>query len=186
MDCSLRVTCQQTSYRSKTWIVICVSNPCLTTVWGLLTSYTQATIHVVLRYEVCWQVTHRLQSISYSDMRFVDMLHADMDCSLRVTCQQTSYRSKTWIVICVSCQQTSYRSKTWIVVLTSYTQATIHVVLRYEVCWQVTHRLQSISYSGMRFVDMLPADYNPNLIPELDMDCSLCVTCQRTSYRSKT
>jgi hypothetical protein len=95
MDCSLCVTCKQTSYRSKTWIVVC----------GLLTSYTQITIHVLLWYEVCWQVTHRLQSMSYSGMRFIDKLQAYynpyMDCSLRVTCQQTSYQSKIWIVICV-------------------------------------------------------------------------------------
>jgi hypothetical protein len=110
--------------------------------------------HVLLRYEVCWQVTHRLQSTSYSGMRFVYKLHTDyypcMDCCLRVTCQQTSYQSKIWIIIClcVTCQQTSYRSMT-----------------RYEVCWQVTHRLQSISYSGMRFVDKLHTDYNLCLNP---------------------
>ena len=112
-------------------------NPCLTTVWGLLTSYTQATIHVVLRYEVCWQVTHRLQSMSYSGMRFVDKLHTDYNPCLTLV----------WGL------------------LTSYTQTTIHVLLRYEVCWQVTQRLQSMSYSGMRFVDKLHTDYNPCLTP---------------------
>ena len=112
-------------------------NPCLTPVWGLLTSYTQITIHVLLQYEVCWQVTHRLQSMSYSGMRFGDKLHADYNpCPTPVWC-----------------------------FLTSYTQTTIHVLLRYEVCWQVTHRLQSMSYSGMRFVDKLHADYNPCLTP---------------------
>jgi hypothetical protein len=59
-----------------------------------------------------------------------------MDCCLRVTC-----------------------------LLTSYTQITIHVLLRYEVRGQVTHRLQSMSYSGMMFVDKLHADYNPCLTP---------------------
>jgi hypothetical protein len=72
MDCRLRVTCQQASYRSKTWIAITHRlqsmsysgmrfvdklhadyNPCLTPVRGLLTRYTQITIHVLLRYEVC-------------------------------------------------------------------------------------------------------------------------------------
>ena len=110
-------------------------NPCLTPVWGSLTSYTHITIHVLLRYEVCWQVTHRLQSMSYSGMGFVDKL-------------QTYYNS---------CLTPVWGS------LTSYTQITIHVLLRYEVCWQVTHRLQSMSYSGMRFVDKLHADYNPCL-----------------------
>jgi hypothetical protein len=74
MDCSLYVTCQQTSYRSKTWISMSYSgmrfvdklhtdyNPCVTLVRGLLTSYTQTTIHVLLRHEVCGQVTHILQS----------------------------------------------------------------------------------------------------------------------------
>ena len=112
-------------------------NSCLTPVWGSLTSYTQITIHVLLRYEVCWQVTHRLQSMSYSGMRFVDKLHTDYN----------------------SCLTPVWGS------LTSYTQITIHVLLRYEVCWQVTHRLQSISYSGMRFVDKLHTDYNPCLTP---------------------
>ena len=112
-------------------------NPCLTLVWGLLTSYTQTTIHVLLRYEVRWQVTHRLQSMSYSGMRFVDKLHTDYN----------------------SCLTPVWGS------LTSYTQTTIHVLLWYEVCWQVTRRLQSISYSGMRFVDKLHTDYNPCLTP---------------------
>ena len=110
-------------------------NPCLTLVWGLLTSYTQTTIHVLLRYEVCWQVTRRLQSMSYSGMRFVDKLHADYNPCL----------TPVWGL------------------LTSYRQTTIHVLLRYEVCWQVTRRLQSISYSGMRFIDKIHADYNPCL-----------------------
>ena len=112
-------------------------NPCLTPVWGSLTSYTQTTIHVLLHYEVRWQVTHILQSMSYSGMRFVDKLHTDYN----------------------SCLTPVWGS------LTSYTQITIHVLLRYEVCWQVTHRLQSMSYSGMRFVDKLHADYNPCLTP---------------------
>jgi hypothetical protein len=63
-----------------------------------------------------------------------------MDCSLRVTCQQTSYRSKTWIVVCMD-------------------------LLWYEVRGQVIHRLQSMSYSGMMFVDKLHADYDPCLTP---------------------
>jgi hypothetical protein len=33
----------------------------------------------------------------------------------------------------------------------------------YEIRGQATHRLQSMSYSGMRFVDKLHADYNPCL-----------------------
>ena len=112
-------------------------NPCLALVWGLLTSYTQTTIHLLLRYEVCWQVTHRLQSMSYSGMRLVDKLHTDYNPCL----------TSVWGL------------------LTSYTQTTIHVLLRYEVRWQVTHRLQSMSYSGMRFVDTLHTDYNPCLTP---------------------
>ena len=147
-------------------------NPCRTPVWGLLTSYTQITIHILLWYEVCWQVSYsgmrfvdklhtdynpyltlvwglltsytqttihdyRLQSMSYSGMRFVDKLHADYDPCL----------TPVWGL------------------LTSYTQITIHVLLRYEVCWQVTRRLQSMSYSGMRFVDKLHTDYNPCLTP---------------------
>jgi hypothetical protein len=146
MDCSLRVTCQQTSYRSETWIVICVClrfvdklhadyNPCLIPVWGLLTSYTQTTIHVLLRFEVCWQVTHRLQSMAYSGLRFVDKLHADYHPCL----------TPVWGSV------------------TSYIQTIIHVLLWYEVCWQITHRLQSMSYSGLRFVDKIHTDYNPCL-----------------------
>jgi hypothetical protein len=144
MDCILRVSCQRTSHQSKTWIVVCVYhtdyNPCLTPVWGLFTSYTQTTIHVLLWYEVCWQHKNTLQSMSYSGVRFVDKIHADYNPCL----------TPVWGL------------------LTSYTQTTIHVLLQYEVRWQVTHRLQSMSYSGE------------------DMDCSLCVTCQRASYRSKT
>ena len=112
-------------------------NPCLTPVWGLLTSYTHTTIHLLLRYEVGWQVTHRLQSMSYSGIRFVDKLHADYN-----PCLTLVWGS-----------------------LTSYTQITIHVLLRYEVCWQVTYKLQSMSYSGMRFLDKLHTDYNPYLTP---------------------
>jgi hypothetical protein len=96
---------------------------------------------MVLRYEVRWQVTYRLQSMSYSDMRFVDKLHTDYN----------PCHTLVWGL------------------LTSYTQTTIHVLLRYEVRWQVKHRLQSTSYSGMKFVDKLHADYN-----------SLRVTCQRS------
>ena len=121
-------------------------NPCLTLVWGLLTSYTQTTIHVLLWYEVCWQVTHRLQFMSYSSMKFVDKLHTDYNPCL----------TSVWGL------------------LTSYTQTTIHVLLWYEVCWQVTRRLQSMSYSGMRFVDKLHTDYNP---------CLTLVWGLLTSYR---
>ena len=113
------------------------NNPCLTLIWGSLTSYTQTTIHVLLRYEVRWQVIHILQSMSYSGMRFVDKLHTDYNPCL----------TPVWGLV------------------TSYTQTTIHVLLRYEVRWQVTHRLQSMSYSGMRFVDKLQTDYNPCLTP---------------------
>ena len=147
-------------------------NPCLTPVWGLLTSYTQATIHVVLRYEVCWQVTHRLQSISYSGMRFVDKLHADYNpCLTPVWGLLTSYTQITihvllWYEVCWQdthrLQSMSYSGMRFV---TSYTQTTIHVLLRYEVRWKVTRRLQSMSYSGMRFVDKLHADYNPCLTP---------------------
>jgi hypothetical protein len=101
--------------------------PCLTLVWGLLESYTHITIHVLLRYEVCRQVTHRLQSISYSGMKLVDKLHTDYNPCLTLV----------WGL------------------LTSYTHTTIHILLWSEVCWQVTHRLQSMSYSGMRSVDKL-------------------------------
>ena len=127
-------------------------NPCLTPVWGLLTSYTQTAIHVLLRYEACWQVTRRLQSMSYSGMRFVDKLHTDYN----------PYLTLVWGL------------------LTSYTQITIHVLLRYEVCWQVTHRLQSMSYSGMRFVDKIHTDYNPCLTPVWGLLTSY------TSYTSYT
>ena len=110
-------------------------NPCLTPVWVSLTSYTQTT--VLLRYEVRWHVTHRLHSMSYSGMRFDDKLHTDYN----------PFLTPVWGS------------------LKSYKQTTIHVLLRYEVRWQVTHRLQSTSYSGMRFVDKLHADYNPYLTP---------------------
>ena len=130
-------------------------NPCLTLVWGLLTSYTQITIHILLRYEVCWQVTHILQSMSYSGMRFVDKLHADF--------QSMSYSGMRF----VDKLHADYNPSLTLVwgLLTSYTQTTIHVLLPYEVPWQVTHRLQSMSYSGMRFVDNLNEDYNPCLTP---------------------
>ena len=165
-------------------------NPCLTLVWGLLTSYTQTTIQVLLHYEVRWQVTHRLQSMSYSGMRFVDKLHADYNpCLTPLWGSLTSYIQITihvllWYEVCwqvthrlqsmsysgmrfVDKLHTDYNSCLTPVwgSLTSYTQITIHILLRYEVCWQVTHRLQSMSYSGMRFVDKLHADYNPCLTP---------------------
>jgi hypothetical protein len=79
-----------------------------------------------------------------------------MDYNLRVTCQQTSYQSKMDCSLHVTCQQTSYQSKT---------QTTIHDLLQYEVCCQVTHRLQSMSYYGMRLADKLHAGYNPCLTP---------------------
>ena len=165
-------------------------NPCLTPVWGSLTSYTQTTIHVLLRYEVCWQVTHRLQSMSYSSMRFGDKLHTDYNPFLTpVWGLLTSYTQTTIHVLLryevrwqvtrrlQSMSNSGMRfgdklhadynpclTPVW-GLLTSYTQTTIHVLLRYEVCWQVTHRLQSMSYSGMRFVDKLHADYNPCLTP---------------------
>ena len=129
------------------------NNPCLTPVWGSLTSYTQTTIHVLFWYEVCWQVTDRLQFMSYSGMRFVDKLHADF--------QSMSYSGMRF----VDKLHTDYNpclTPLW-GSLTSYTQITIHVLLWYEVCWQVTRRLQSMSYSGMRFVDKLHTDYNPCL-----------------------
>ena len=163
-------------------------NPCLTLVWGSLTSYTQTTIHVLLWYEVRWQVTHRLQSMSYSGMRFVDKLHADYNpCITLVWGLLTSYTQTTihvllWYEVCwqvtrrlqsmfysgmrfVDKLLTDYNPCLTLVwgSLTSYTHITIHVLLWYEVCWQVTHRLQSISYSGMRFVDKLHTDYNPCL-----------------------
>ena len=165
-------------------------NPCLTLVWGFLTSYTQTTIHVLLQYEVCWQVTHRLQSMSYSGMRFVDKLHTDYNpCLTLVWGLLTSYTQTTIHVLLryevrwqvthrlqsmsysgmrfVDTLHTDYNSCLTPVwgSLTSYTQTTIHVLLWYEVCWQVTRRLQSISYSGMRFVDKLHTDYNPCLTP---------------------
>ena len=128
-------------------------NPCLTLVWGLLTSYTQITIHILLRYEVCWQVTHILQSMFYSGMRFVDKLHADF--------QSMSYSGMRF----VDKLHADYNPCLTLVwgLLTSYTQTTIHVLLHYEVRWQVTHILQSMYYSGMRFVDKLHTDYNPCL-----------------------
>ena len=163
-------------------------NPCLTPVWGLVTSYTQTTIHVLLRYEVCWQVTHRLQSMSYSGMRFGDKLHADYNpCPTPVWCFLTSYTQTTIHVllryevrwqVTRRLQSMSYSGMRFVDklhtdynpclapvwgLLTSYTQTTIHLLLRYEVCWQVTHRLQSMSYSGMRLVDKLHTDYNPCL-----------------------
>ena len=163
-------------------------NPCLTQVWGSLTSYTQTTIHVLLWYEVCWQVTHRLQSMSYSGMRFVDKLHADYNpCLTQVWGSLTSYKQTTihvllwcevrWQVTHIL-QSMSYSGMRFVDklhtdynpyltpvwgLLTSYTQTTIHVLIWYEVRWQVTHRLQSMSYSGMRFVDKLHADYTPCL-----------------------
>jgi hypothetical protein len=165
-----------------------VYNPCLTLVWGLLTSYTQTKIHVLLRYEVRWQVTHRLQSMSYSGVRFVDKLHTDYNpCLTLVWGSLTSYTQTTIHVLLwyeVRWQVThrqqsmSYSGRRFVDKLhadynpcltqvwgslTSYTQTTIHVLLWYEVCWQVTHRLQSMSYSGMRFVDKLHTDYNPCL-----------------------
>ena len=163
-------------------------NPCLTLVWGLLTSYTQTTMHVLLWYEVCWQVTRRLQSMSYSGMRFVDKLHTDYNpCITLVWGSLTSYTQTTIHVLLryevrwqvthrlqsmsysgmrfVDKLHTDYNPCLTLVwgLLTSYTQITIHILLRYEVCWQVTHRLQSMSYSGMRFVDKLHTDYNPCL-----------------------
>ena len=165
-------------------------NPCLTLVWGLLTSYTQTTIHVLLRYEVCLPVTHRLQSMSNSDMRFVDKLHTDNNpCLTPVWGLFTSYAPTTIHVLLwyeVSWQAThrlqsmSYSGMRFVDklhtdynlcltpvwgLLTRYTQTTIHVLLWYEVCWQVTHRLQSMSYSSMRFIDKLQAYYNPCLTP---------------------
>ena len=164
------------------------NNPCLTPVWGLLISYTQTPIHVLLRYEVRIQVTHRLQSISYSGMRFVDKLHADYNpCLTPVWGLLTSFTQTTIHVLLryefrwqVTDRQQSYSGVRFVYMLhtnyipcptpvwgslTSYTQTTIHVLLRYEVRWHVTHRLQSISYSGMRFVDKLQTDYNPCLTP---------------------
>ena len=163
-------------------------NPCLTPVWGLLTSYTQTTIHVLLRYEFRWQVTHRQQS--YSGMRIVDMLHTDyIPCLIPLWGSMTSYTQTTihfllryevrWKVTnrlqsmfysgmrFVDKLHTDYNLRLTPVwgLLTSYTQTTIHILLRYEVCWQVTQRQQSMSYSGMRFVDKLHADSNPCLTP---------------------
>ena len=177
-------------------------NPCITLVWGLLTSYTQTTIHVLLWYEVRWQVTRRLLSMSYSGMRFVDKLHTDYNpCLTPVWGLLTSYTQTTihvllWYGVCwqvtrrlqsmsYSCMEfvdklhTDYNpclTPIW-GSLTSYTQTTIHVLLRYEVLWQVTHRLQSMSYSGMRFVDKLHTDYNP---------CLTLVWGSLTSYTKTT
>jgi aryl-phospho-beta-D-glucosidase BglC (GH1 family) len=64
-----------------------------------------------------------------------------MNCSLCVTFQQTSYQSKTWIVICVQLVNEPHNG--------------------------ATRRLQSISYSGVRFVDKLHTDYNSCLTPVL-------------------
>jgi hypothetical protein len=142
MDCNLCVTCQRTSYWSTT-------------------------IHVLLWYEVCWQVTHRLQFMSYSSMRFVDKLHTDF--------QSMSYSGMRF----VDKLHADYNPCLTLVwgLLTSYTQTTIHVLLHYEVRWQVTHRLQSMSYSGMRFVDKLHTDYNP---------CLTLVWGSLTSYTQTT
>jgi hypothetical protein len=38
------------------------------------------------------------------------------------------------------------------------------VLLWYEVRGKVIHRLQSMSYSGMMFVDKLHADYDPSIV----------------------
>jgi hypothetical protein len=51
-----------------------------------------------------------------------------------------------------------------------------------------THILQSMSYSGMRFVDKLHADYNPCLTPvrfvdKLHADYNLCLTKHHTGVR---
>ena len=161
-------------------------NPCLTPVSGSLTSYTQTTIHVLLWYEVRGQVTYRLQSMSYSGMRFVDKLHADYNPRLTpIWGSLTRYTQTTIHVLLryeflwqVTHRQQSYYGMRFVDMLhtdynpcitpvwgsmTSYTQTTFHALLRYEVRWQVTHRLQSMSYSGMRFVDMLHTDYNPLL-----------------------
>ena len=182
-------------------------NPCLTPVWGLLTSYTRTTIHVLLRHEVCGQVTHRLQSMSYSGMRFVDKLHADYNpCLTLVRGLLTSYTQTTMYVlpryevrsqVTRRLQSMSYSGMRFVDklhalqsmsysgmklvdklhtdynpcltpvsgLLTSYMQTTIHVLLWYEVRWQVTRRLQSMSYSGMKFVDKLHTNYNPCLTP---------------------
>ena len=145
---------QSMSYSGKRFVdkIHADYNPCLTLVWGFWTSYTQTTIHVLLRYEVCWQVTRRLQSMSYSGMRFIDKIHLDYNPCLTLV----------WGLLTSYMQTTIHLTLVW-GLLTSYTQITIHVLLRYEVCWQVTRRLQSMSYSGMRFVDKLHADYNPCL-----------------------
>ena len=164
-------------------------NPCLTLVWGLLTSYMQITIHILLRYEVCWQDTHRLQSMSYSGMRFVNKLHTDYNPYLTpvlgsLTTHQTTIHVLLRYEVCwqvarrrqsisysgmkfVDKLHTDYNPCLTLVwgLLTSYRQNTIHVLFRYEVCWQVTRRLQSMSYSRMRFVDKLHADYYPCLTP---------------------
>jgi hypothetical protein len=161
MDCSQRLQYMSYSIMRLVDKLHTEYNPCLTLVWGLLTSYTQTTIHILLWSEVCWQVKHRLQSMSYSGMRFVDKLHTDYNSCL----------TPVWGL------------------LTSYTQITIHVLLWYEVRWQVTHRLQSMSYSGLRFVDKLHTDYNPCLTPVWGLLTSYMQTtihCQQTSNRSKT
>jgi hypothetical protein len=50
MDCSLRVSCERTSYSGMKLVdkLRTDYNPCLTPVSGLLTSYMQTTIHVLL------------------------------------------------------------------------------------------------------------------------------------------
>jgi hypothetical protein len=61
----------------------------------------------------------------------------------------------------------------------------LSVTCQREVCSQVTRRLQSMSYSGMKFVDKLHADYNPCLTPVRFVD-KLNADYNLTSYRSKT
>ena len=161
-------------------------NACLTPVWRLLTGFTQTTIHVLLQYEVCCQVTHRLQSMSYYGMRLADKLHAGYNPRIHVklltihvllwyeVCWQVTHRLQSMSYSgmrfvdklhadynpCLTpvrgllTRYTDYNpclTPVW-GLLTSYTQTTIHVLLRYEVRWKVTRRLQSMSYSGMRFI----------------------------------
>ena len=119
-------------------------NPCLTTVWGLLTNYTQATIHVVLRYEVCWQVTHRLQSMvwglltSYTQITIHVLLWYEVCWQVTHRLQSMSYSGMRF----VDKLHTDYNpclTPVW-GLLTSYTQTTTHV-------------------------EKLHADYNPCLTP---------------------